>query len=406
LMNQDVLSFGKLRLSYAEVGSEIRPYQLDPTFNVGTPYGNTPTMSLPNTLPNANLRPALSTSYEAGIELGFLQNRLRLDFAIYEYENKDEIIQVSTASTSGVSAAWINAGLTETKGWEGTIGGTPIRSGDFEWDVNFNVAQFSNKVVELYPWLDNIVLGNGNGGTSTWGGWGGVTANAKVGEEWGTIIGRAYERDDNGNIVVGADGTANLVTDQNLGSILPDFVGGIFNRFTYKGFDLAFTIDWQSGGIFHSFTKMFINYSGLGAETAGNNDKGNPMRDDPANGGGLKVNGVKEDGTPNDIYIPADTYWKSLFGLHEQWLYDASFVKVREVRLGYTFPTAMLGNTLKSLQVAIVANNPWLIYTSAAGIDPSQISGDTQDARTNGAWVDGGQLPGTRSIGFDFRFGF
>ena len=406
LSNQDVMSFGKLRLSYAQVGSDIEPYQLDPTFIVGTPYGNTPTMSLPNTLPNANLRPALSESIEAGVELKFLQNRIFLDFAIYKSENKDEIIQVSTPSTSGVSAAWINAGLTITKGYEITIGGNPVRNTNFNWDISFNAASYSNQVEELVPGLTTIRLSNGWLGTGTTGGWGDISANAKVGEEWGTIIGQAFERDDNGNIIVDATGHAKTVNDQILGSILPDFVGGIFNRFSYKNFDLAFTIDWQSGGLFHSITKMFNAAAGLSVETAGLNDKGFPQRDDPADGGGIKFDGVKEDGTPNDIYLDANDYWWSQFALHERWLYEASYVKVREIRLGYSFPSSMLGNTVKSLNLAIVSNNPWLISTSAEGLDPSQLSGDVVDARTNGAWVETGQLPGTRSIGFDIRIGF
>ncbi len=406
LTNQDVLSFGKLRLSFAQVGSDISPYQLDPTFIVGTPYGNTPSMTLPNTLPNANLRPALSESLEAGLELKFLQNRIYTDFAIYKYENKDEIIQVSTPSTSGVSAAWINAGLTTTTGYEITLGGYPVRNANFNWDISFNAARYRNEVKELYPGLTTIRLANGWLGTRTTGGWGGVSANAKVGEEWGTVIGQAFERDDSGNIIVDASGHANTVNDQILGSILPDFVGGIFNRFTYQNFDLAFTIDWQSGGLFHSITKMFNAAAGLSAETVGMNDKGFPQRDPVADGGGIKIDGVKEDGTPNDIYLDANEFWWGLFALHERWLYEASYVKLREIRLGYSFPTSILGSTVKSLNFAIVANNPWLIYTSAEGIDPSQLSGDAVDARTNGAWVETGQLPGTRSIGFDIRIGF
>ncbi len=407
ISNQDVLSFGKLRLSYAQVGSDIDPYQLDPSFVVGTPYGNTPSMSLPNTLSNSELRPALSNSIEAGLELKFLQNRIYADFAIYKYENKDEIIELSSPSTSGVSSLWINAGLTTTKGYEITLGGYPVRNANFTWDISLNAARYSNEVNELHPDLNTIRLQNGWLGTGSTGGWGGVSANAREGEEWGTVIGQAFERDASGNIVVDATGHAKTVNDQVLGTILPDYVGGIFNRFTYKNFDLAFTIDWQSGGKFHSITKMFNVAAGLAEESAGLNDKGNPQRDAVADGGGKKIDGVKEDGTPNDIYLDANDYWWSLFGLHERWMYDASYVKVRELRLGYSFPSSMLGtNFVKSLSLAFVANNPWLIYTSAEGIDSSQLSGDAVDARTNGAWVETGQLPSTRSLGFDIRIGF
>jgi hypothetical protein len=152
---------------------------------------------------------------------------------------------------------------------------------------------------------------------------------------------------------------------------------------------------------------MFTNYSGLGIETVGNNDRGVPQRDPVANGGGLKFEGVKEDGTPNDVYLEADSYWKSLFAQHERWMYDASFVKLREVRFGYTLPSSLLENIfIKRASIAIIGNNLWLIHSNVPGIDPSEVSGQVRNARTNGAWVEGGQLPGTRSIGFDIRLGF
>lgn len=415
MQGQDVLSFGKLRLSYAKVGSDIDPYQLDPTFSVGTPYEITPTMSLPNTLPNANLRPALSESLEAGLELNFAQNRIRFDVAVYQSINKDEIIKLSTPQTSGVSAAWINAGQTTTKGWEISLGGTPVRNSNFNWDIQFNISGYSNFVDELHPQLNTIPLTNGRGG-GTSGVWGGITAHAREGEEWGTLVGQAYKRDANGNILVDADGYIQTENDQLLGTILPDFVGGFFTRLEYQNFDLAFTIDWQSGGQIFSFTKMFNNAAGLGIESVQINDKGVQSRDDVADGGGLKNPGVFEDGTPNNIYLDANVYWWSLFALHERWLYDASFVKLREIRLGYSVPSSVLGDFfIKRVNIAVIANNPWLIKTNIDGIDPSQSAGGTSQAGTsgvsrqspaNGAWVEGGQLPGTRSIGFDIKLGF
>jgi len=405
--NQTTFSFGKLRLSYAEVGADIGPYQLTPQFGVGTPYGNIATMSVPNTLPNANLQAATTVSYEAGVELGFLNNRLRADFAAYQYRNENEIINVSVPSSSGVSSAQVNAGLTTSTGWELTLGGTPVRSGDWNWDINVNVATFTNKVEELYPGLTTIRIGNGWNGTGTGGGWGSPSAVARVGDDWGTVLGRAFIRDENGNLIVGSNGQLQWEDNKVLGNILPDFTGGIFNRVTYKNFDLGVTLDFQSGGLIHSITNMFTNYSGLGIATVGNNDRGVPQRDPVADGGGLKFEGVKEDGTPNDVYLEADSYWKSLFAQHERWMYDASFVKLREVRLGYTLPSSLLENVfIKTASIAVIGNNLWLIHSNVPGIDPSEVSGQVRNARTNGAWVEGGQLPGTRSIGFDIRLGF
>ncbi len=133
-----------------------------------------------------------------------------------------------------------------------------------------------------------------------------------------------------------------------------------------------------------------------------------PKRDPVEDGGGLTFGGVFEDGTPNQTYVRADQYYKTLFGVSEQWLYDATFVKMRELRFGYIFPSAMIDRLrhVKSATIAIVANNPFLIYSKVDGIDPTEIGGDTVEARNNGSWVESGNLPGTRSIGVDLRIKF
>ncbi len=408
LNSQDILSFGKLRVSYAEVGGELNPYSLLPTYGLGTHYNGNPVMGVPNSITDPNLIAATTAATEAGIELGFLQNRIRADFSYYYYDNADEIIRTSIDPATGYDVFTINAGTMYTRGWDASIGGTPVRSGAFTWDVNFNFARSRNVIESLYPGLNSITLANGFYGTSTSGGWGGITARAQVDEEWGTIIGRKFLRDEAGNLVVNDSGQPLWEDNQNLGSILPDYTGGIFNRFTYRNFELSFTIDWQIGGKFHSVTNMFNAYSGLGAETVGTNDRGNDMRLPPSEGGGLTFGGVYEDGTPNDIYLTAQSYFKSMFALHERWIYDATYVKLREVRLGYQIPESVLSRVsfLNRASVAIVSNNTWLIHSDVPGIDPSQVSGDTRDARNNGSWVDSGQLPATRSIGFDIRLGF
>jgi len=394
LKNQSTLSFGKLRLNYAQVGDEISPYQIAPTFDIGNPYGNQAVMSFPNTLQNPNLTPAISTSSEIGLELGFWQRRLWTDFAAYQYENRDEIIQVTVANSSGVGQAVINAGLTRTKGWEATIGGAPIRTGDWEWNLSFNIARSNNEIIELAEGLDNKIMNNTPWGS--WGGWGGITANLKVGEQWGAIEGRGFQRDDNGNKIVDADGYYIKENDLILGNILPDYTGGLYSNLRYKNWTFAFTIDWQSGGVMNSFTKMFNAYSGLSTETVGNNELGNPLRSDASSGGGVLAEGVLADGSANTTRLDVQDYWKGLFALNEAWLYDASFIKMREMRLGYTFPQSMLGKSIKSLSLAFVAHNPWLIKTNIPGIDPSEQDGN---------WVEGGQLPGVRSFGFDLKIG-
>lgn len=402
------LSYGKLRTSYASVGNELNVYQSTPTYALGIPYGSNPITSVPNGLIDPTLRPASTSSIEIGVELGFLDNRINTEFSYYNQDNSNELLNVSIPSASGGSTFLTNSINSYTRGWELSIGGSPIKNvRGLTWDVNFNIAKNTVFIEDIGYGVNSFALGNAFRGTSTLGGWDGQ-ALARANEEWGVIVGRKLRRDENGNVIVNASGLPLTDANQDLGHILPDFTGGIFNRFSYKNFELAFTIDYQIGGNFMSISRMFGAYSGLTSETVGNNDKGNPMRDLPAEGGGLTFGGVFADGTPANVYINADSYWKSLFGVSEQWIYDATFVKMRELRVGYNFPSTILAKTkyIKSASVAIVANNPFLLYSKVDGIDPSEIGGDQIEARNNGSWVESGNLPGTRSLGVDIRLKF
>lgn len=409
LLDFSWLSFGKLRAGYAKVGNEIGLFQTAQTYSLGVPYAGNAITSVPNSLIDPNLRAATTASTEVGMELSFFQSRVRAEFSVYTQDNSNELLSITIPSSSGGSGFLTNSVLSNSKGWELALGGSPIKDmRGLNWDVNFNISQNTVFVEELGFGLKAFALANGFRGTSTSAPWGGAQALARAGEEWGVIVGRKFRRDANGNQVVDDDGYPLYDTNQDLGHILPDFTGGMFNRFTYKNFEVAFTIDYQVGGLFHSVTKMFSAYSGLSSETVGNNDKGTPMRNDPAEGGGLTFGGVRADGTPNNTYLPADEYWKSMFGLHEPWMYDATFIKMRELRFGYSFPSALLQKTnfLKGASLAFVANNPFLLYSKVDGIDPSEIGGDTVESRNNGAWVESGNLPGTRSFGFDLKLKF
>jgi TonB-linked SusC/RagA family outer membrane protein len=420
------LSFGKVRASYAKVGNELDWYQTTQTYGLGIPFNGNPVTAVPNNLIDPSLRAATTSSQEVGFELGFLDNRIHTEFSYYHQDNANELLNITVPSSSGGNGLLTNSIESFTRGWELSLGGTPLKNANgITWDVNFNISRNRVFIEDLGYGLESFPLANGFGGVQTIGGWGNIQALARANEEWGVIVGRKFRRDDNGNIVVGANGAPLFDINQDLGHILPDFTGGIFNRFTYKNFELAFTIDYQIGGMFHSVSRMFGAYSGLTSETVGMNDKGNPMRNPVAEGGGLTFGGVFADGTPNDIYLPVDTYWKSLFALHEAWMYDATFVKLRELRIGYNIPSRLLERTgfIKGASIALIANNPWLIHAKVDGIDPSEISGDagTQtgisafealprprltQARNNGAWVESGNLPGTRSFGVDVRLKF
>lgn len=396
LMNVSWFSFGKVRLSWAQVGSDIGPYRINPVYSIGTPYGSSPSLGVPGTLNNADLKPQTSSNYEAGLEVKFLKGRIGFDVTYYFNPIKNQIITLPVPSASGYSSVITNAGQITRKGIEFSLSGTPIKTSGFSWDVNFNLAKNITTVDELAEGVDNLLLEQT---LSTR--WGGTSLYARAGEEWGQVIGKRIKRI-NGQPVLNANGSYVLEQNVPLGTVLPDFTGGIMNTFRYKNWELSAFIDFQIGGKFFSVTKMFNAYSGLSAETVGLNNKGNSIRDAVADGGGVHVKGVGEDGAAIDTYVDAQTYYNRLFGLTERWLYDATYVKLREVRLGYSLPGSIVKKTpFNNISIGFIAKNLWLIHTNLEGLDPSEISGGAGGYNL----AEGGQLPGVRSLGFNLRLG-
>ena len=413
----DVLTFGKLRASVAKVGSDIEPYQTGQTYNISTtPYGSvSPVQFVPASLPNPNLQPTLSTSYELGTELHFLRgDRIRFDFNYYHRNTKNQILPLPVNGTTGYSTIVINAGSIVNQGIELSLGGTPVKTSDFVYDAQFNIAFNRNKVVSLYPGftvLSSAPDGNGGPGISGFQGAGATgfgfvgspsfSVNSIEGKPYGELIGSGFRRDGAGNIIVDADGFPERDDNVNLGNILPKFTGGFTNNITYKGVTLGFSFDFQYGGKFVSVTQQNLAGSGLALSTVGNNENGVPRRNDPASGGGTLVKGVHEDGTPNTTYVDTRDLNESYYSLiWEQYTYDATYIKLREASIGYNLPKSWFGRIpLQSARFSVVAQNPWLIYTKAKikGIDPSQLET---------SFFEGGQLPATRTIGFNLNLTF
>jgi len=247
----------------------------------------------------------------------------------------------------------------------------------------------------LYPGISNFLFGSfGFSGSPA------ITANREVGQPFGTLIGIGFKRDASGNILVDNDGYPLTQNNVNFGSFLPDYTGGFTTMFNFKGFYAGLSMDFQIGGKYMSITNMFNAYSGLAAETAGLNENGVPRRDDISTGGGTLFHGIVEStGKPNTTY--ADTqglYENTLFSLWENWVYDATFVKIREISIGYNFPSKWVSKIGgQSGSFSIITQNPWLIYADSKKIDPSQLEG---------TWNEGGQLPATKSLGFNLKIVF
>lgn len=400
------LSFGKVRLSYAKAGSDLSPYQTSFVYGVGTIYTSTPpinTLTVPDNLANPDIKPSFANSYEAGIDLQFFKNRLGVDFTYYIQKNKNQILQLDLSGTSGYASTTINAGMIQNKGIELTLTGSPFKSKHFSWDVIFNIARNKSMIVELYPGTNVFVYGSTT--------YSGVTSflNSYVGKPFGSLVGKAYQRDSaTGKILLGSNNLP-LYTDatHDFGSVLPDYTGGLQNTFRAFGFELAAMIDYQFGGQFFSRTAMLLAKTGMSPETAALNDKGKNVRDPLADGGGVHVFGISASTKqPVDAYVDARAYYRTTLGTHvyEEWLYDASYIKLREIRLGYSFGKEKLGKLpFSSIVVSLIARNPVMIWQKAPkGLDPSELSTGSQAI----SWYESGQANTVRSYGVNVNFNF
>jgi TonB-linked SusC/RagA family outer membrane protein len=396
IAKNNILSYGKIRAGYAQVGTDVGPYQTALAYTAGLPYGDKPTAYLPGTLPNTSLKPGLSESVEGGIDLKFLNNRIGLEFTAYQNNNKNQIIPLPVAPTSGYTNAVVNAGLIRTTGLELHLYANPVRSqSGFNWEFDINVDRNRTEVVELASGLTNYQIDGPQ--------WRTLTLNARAGQEWGLLVGQGIQKDAQGrNMVYSSGANAGLYIKQDnveLGSVLPKFKGGWLNTFSYKNLTLRVNTDFVVGGKFFSTTKMFNAGSGLAAETAGLNELGKPLRDDPATGGGVLLDGVTEDGKQNTTRVDAQNLYEGwLFALNERWIYDKTYIKLREVSFGYNLPNRLINKWAKSVNISLIARNPLLIYSAVGGgIDISE---------SETIWYEGGQLPPVRSFGVNVRLGF
>ncbi len=401
LINSDafknVLTTGKLRASWAQVGADLLPYRVFTAIDNESPYGPTPSAEIGNEYRTGDIRPALTTSREIGADLRFF-NAIGVEFTYYQDDNKDQILSLDVDPATGFSTYQINAGKIQRKGIEASITATPF-SGDFTWDIGLNLGRNRSKIVELSDGLQTYLASTQRNDTRL---------EHRVGKEWGMLVGRMWQRDENGNVLVGSNGIPLYEINKEKGTIQPDLTGGLYNNFSYKGFSLAFSLDFQKGGLFHSLTKMYGYGSGLHEATVGVNDKGHDWRDFPSNGGGIlipgvyapgtKVGGVDVSGQPNATYIPARSYFYTSYQRDNinKMVIDASYLKLREVRLGYELPKSLLGSMIKGANLGVMVSNAWLISAPGKdlGVDPSELEE---------TWYEGGQLPSTRTMGINLK---
>ena len=405
LINAPWLNFWKIRGSLAQVGSTIGAYSVKPTYTVSTKLHGQTGLYEPTTQVNEHILPTISTSYEVGTEFKLFNNRLYGDVNFYLKNTKNSIINATVLPQSGFNSRTINAGLVQNKGVEILLGGTPVRTKDFEWNLSANISKNVNTLVELAPGQPSTRL-YGNSFYFYWD----LMSIEK--QPIGVIQTNArWLRNDDGQLILRA-GTANtgdvrptFETDvpKSVGNIQPDFTGGFNTSFRYKDFTLSAAFDYVIGGQMVSWTNMWGKGSGLLAETAVLNDRGKSIREPVQTGGGVHLTGVDKDGNPMDGYIDAFYYF------YYQYVYDQdstvfnrSYLKMRELALRYNMPKNIVNKIkgISSASVAFVATNPWLIYSAVPHIDPSELGG----AEYN--FLEGGQAVSTRSFGVTLNVTF
>ncbi|MBC8601836.1 SusC/RagA family TonB-linked outer membrane protein [Parabacteroides acidifaciens] len=412
------LDYWKVRGSMAQVGSTMSAYNVYPTYKLKDADGNVIKYgSLSNLWNDTNLKdpyikPTISTSFEVGTEFKMFGNRFWGDFNFYNRDSKDQIINVNTTPASGYRSRKMNAGLIRNRGIELSLGGTPVSTRDWTWDINANVARNRNTLEELVEGQDTYQI--------YWMSWSTrVYSYAEVGKPIGVIRGSTWAKDPEGRIILSERADPNHVygpyaplldasAQEELGNIQPDLTGGFSTSLRYKNFRLSASFDFQIGGEIASATNMFGEGSGLLTSTVGLNDKGNPIRNSVADGGGVRMDGVVDngDGTyrPVTAYVDANYYYQSRKSLiWEDYVYDASYLKMRELSVTYDVPTAFLDKTksgIKKASLSFVAQNPWLIYSGVPNIDPSESGGATYN------YIEGGQAASTRSFGLTVNLTF
>ncbi len=398
LIKKDWLSFGKFRANYAEVGNDTSPYQVFNTYNVGAAFNGSASASNPSAFNNPDLKSETSKEFEVGLEAQFFNNRLGFDVSYYKRKTVDLITPITVSNATGASNLWLNGGDMENTGYEAVVNATPIRTSNFSWDVKVNWSTNEGIITRLAEGIEFMQLASVQGG---------VTLGGALNEPFGTIRGKDLVYHANGQPIVKTNGYYQLTTatTEKIGNITPDWTGGVKNTFKYKNFSLSALVDIQKGGDVFSLDTWYGYATGLYDFTAGTNELGNPVRNSNATGGGVILPGVQANGTPNTVRAAANTYanpWGYARAANSQHVYDASFVKLREVSLSYVFPKDLINKfSLENLSFSVIGRNLWIIHKNTPYSDPEAGlgSGNVQGYQS-------GAYPAVKEIGASLKFEF
>ena len=397
----DLLTYFKLRGSYAIVGNDTSPYQLFRTASVGT--GGV--VSISSTLPNANLKPETTKSLETGFDLRVIEDRVRLGFTWYQTNTYDQLFATPVPATSGVASIFQNGADVQNRGAEITLGVAIIDNGDFSWDLDLNWAKNTSEVLEIAEGFNELRTGGS-----------GFIYDYKLvaGKPYGEIYGKGWQRNDKGEVIVNAANGVPLITpgfSVRVANFNPDWLGGINNTFRYKNINMSFLIDIRQGGSFVAQGEAISAGSGIQDYTAIGRD-GSLLVGENVLVGEVGVNAVTDAGgnvtyVPNTTKCSAELFWNNVGGRNnptaEPFVRDASNIRMREMVLGYDLPKEIISKTFfRSARISLVGRNLFFLSNKAEYVDPEIMVGTHNTYEGINAFP----LPTSRTYGFSLNFGF
>jgi hypothetical protein len=398
LIEWEPMNFGKLRASVADVGSDTAPYRTLLEFEIegdglaGQPFG-----SAPISLPPVDLKPEITRSYEGGLDLGFFEDRIELNGTYYRTVTRNQIIDLTLPPVSGFRKGTVNAGNVRNQGIELRGRGTILQTDNFQWSLSANWAKNWSKVVELTDDVQTQELSDAFG----------VTVSAREGEPFGQITGPAYARTDDGRRIIDENGIPVQVPDSVttvLGNVQPDWTGGITNTFRYRGISLRVLLDLRRGGDIYSRSNAVAARQGTAAFTLEGREAFYSGE------GGYVADGVVNTGTPgnpsyeeNTTAVDPQEYWNNVSDIAEEFVYDGSYLKLREVVLSYNFPNSLLNRTpLTKASLSLVGRNLAILHKNTPGFDPESSIGTGFSDQGREAF----SFPQTRSVGVNLNLTF
>lgn len=380
------LTYGKLRAGWAKVGNDTAPYSLLTAYKQYTNIGNgVPGYILSNTLNNNQLKPETTYSWEVGLELAFLKNRLGLDVTYYSSESRDQIVPFSVSGSTGYTYAVYNAGVLTNRGVELTLHAIPVLTRSFEWNSTLTLSQNKNCVKKLIDNVDYYRLASGVFAAEL---------GAYVGKEYGVIMGTNYVFDSEGRRMIDPETGLYRSTDgfESLGSAYPDFTGGWNNSFRLGRFDASVQIDFQKGGHYFGCSYLYGIYGGQLAETAENG-----IREK-----GIVLDGVIDDkGTPNTTVVNAQDWGYDYYsGPAAQSVLRSDYVKLREISVGYHVP--LKSRFIKEMHLSAYARNLAVWGPDTRHFDPESIVNNAGNVQG----LDYGHTPASRNYGLTINLKF